>query len=120
MLGGGISNRTWETITEHATRCTLDDKIYLYRGAAGRVLLVFNSIWKAIGAIFDDQNFQNLDKLTPFQMVCTPNITFLLELLLIDHYSHDTPHKYKLIMQRPLRERGCEILKRLLLLVDML
>lgn len=68
VLGGGISNRTWETITEHATRCTLDDKIYLYRGAAGRVLLVFNSIWKAIGAIFDDQNFQNLDKLTPFQM----------------------------------------------------
>ncbi|KAK1364208.1 Calmodulin-binding protein 60 B like [Heracleum sosnowskyi] len=68
VLGGGISNRTWETITEHATRCTLDDKIYLYRGAAGRVLLVFNSIWKAIGAIFDDQNFQNLDKITPFQM----------------------------------------------------
>lgn len=68
VLGGGISNRTWETITEHATRCTLDDKIYLYRGAAGRVLLVFNSIWKAIGAIFDDQNFQYLDKLTPFQM----------------------------------------------------
>ncbi|KAL8118923.1 calmodulin-binding protein 60 B-like [Apium graveolens] len=68
VLGGGISNRTWETITEHATRCTVDDKIYLYRGAAGRVLLVFNSIWKAIGAIFDDQNFQNLDKLAPYQM----------------------------------------------------
>ncbi|WOH09561.1 hypothetical protein DCAR_0729018 [Daucus carota subsp. sativus] len=69
VLGGGISNRTWETITEHATRCTLDDKMYLYRGAAGRVLLVFNSIWKAIGAIFDGQNFEYLDKLTPFQMV---------------------------------------------------
>ncbi|XP_017215346.1 calmodulin-binding protein 60 B [Daucus carota subsp. sativus] len=68
VLGGGISNRTWETITEHATRCTLDDKMYLYRGAAGRVLLVFNSIWKAIGAIFDGQNFEYLDKLTPFQM----------------------------------------------------
>ncbi|KAK1374032.1 Calmodulin-binding protein 60 B [Heracleum sosnowskyi] len=66
VLGGGISNRTWETITGHAINCTLDDKIYLYRGV--RVVLVFNSIWKAIGAIFDGQNFQNLDKLTPFQM----------------------------------------------------
>ena len=72
--------------------------MYLYRGAAGRVLLVFNSIWKAIGAIFDGQNFEYLDKLTPFQMVCTPKISFgqhilmgVAHLLLMTITLHVTP-----------------------------
>ncbi|WOG86847.1 hypothetical protein DCAR_0206066 [Daucus carota subsp. sativus] len=75
VFGGGISDRTCKTITGHAINCTLDDKIYHYCGAAERVVLVFNSIWKAIGAIIDGQNFQDLDELSQFQMVCTTSLT---------------------------------------------
>ncbi|KAL8115014.1 calmodulin-binding protein 60 B-like isoform X2 [Apium graveolens] len=74
VLGDRISNRTWETITGHAINCTLDDRIYVYRGAAEKVVLVFNSIWKAIGAVFDGQNIQNLDKLNHFQMLLVENL----------------------------------------------
>ncbi|KAK1401764.1 Calmodulin-binding protein 60 B like [Heracleum sosnowskyi] len=70
VIGGdsGISNKIWDTIIEHATTCVLDNKMYLYTGAARRVMLVFNSIWKVIGATFDGQNYQNLDSLSFPQM----------------------------------------------------
>ncbi|KAL8155475.1 hypothetical protein AgCh_000748 [Apium graveolens] len=70
VIGGdsGISNKIWDTIIEHATTCVLDNKMYLYTGAAQRVILVFNSIWKVIGATFDGKNYQNLDSLSFPQM----------------------------------------------------
>nr|XP_017224932.1 PREDICTED: calmodulin-binding protein 60 A-like [Daucus carota subsp. sativus] len=70
VIGGdsGISNKIWDKIIEHATTCVLDDKMYLYTGAAHRVMLVFNSIWKVIGATFDGQNYQNLETLSFAQM----------------------------------------------------
>lgn len=72
VIGGdsGISNKIWDTIIEHATTCVLDNKMYLYTGAAQRVMLVFNSVWKVIGATFDGQNYQNLESLSFPQMVC--------------------------------------------------
>ncbi|XP_028086312.1 calmodulin-binding protein 60 G-like [Camellia sinensis] len=68
ILGGGISNKTWETIIVHATACVLDDKLYIYYRDAEGVRLVFNSIFKVVAATFDGQNYQPLDKLDAFQM----------------------------------------------------
>lgn len=69
MLGGGIKNRIWDTIIEHATSCVLDDNLYTYYDAGNRVGLVFNSVYKAVGATFDGKNYKPFDKLTPPQQV---------------------------------------------------
>ncbi|CAK9139889.1 unnamed protein product [Ilex paraguariensis] len=67
ILGGGVSDKTWTTIIGHAADCIVDDdKLYMYR-AAERVVLVFNSIFKVVGATFDSQNYQSLDKLNNIQ-----------------------------------------------------
>ncbi|XP_017977580.1 PREDICTED: calmodulin-binding protein 60 D [Theobroma cacao] len=67
MLGGGISNRVWDTIIEHALTCVLDDDewyTYTYYGAQQRVGLLLNSIFKVVAATFGGQNYQPLEKLT--------------------------------------------------------
>ncbi|XAR52676.1 hypothetical protein NMG60_11020862 [Bertholletia excelsa] len=68
ILGGGISNKTWETILEHANNCVLDDNFYLYYGDAEKIGLIFNSVYTAIGVTFDCQNSLSLDKLNGYQM----------------------------------------------------
>lgn len=73
MLGGGISNRVWDTIIEHALTCVLDDDewyTYTYYGAQQRVGLLLNSIFKVVAATFGGQNYQPLEKLTFSQKVC--------------------------------------------------
>ncbi|XP_057495400.1 calmodulin-binding protein 60 B-like isoform X2 [Actinidia eriantha] len=67
-LGGGISNKIWDTIIEHANECVLDDKRYLYYKDAEKVGLLFNSIFKVVEVIFDGQSYHSLDKLSPLQM----------------------------------------------------
>ncbi|XP_059648444.1 calmodulin-binding protein 60 B-like isoform X2 [Cornus florida] len=67
-LGGGISNKSWQAIIDHATACVLDDKMYLYYMEAERVGLLFNSIYHVIGANFDGQNYQSLHTLNSYQM----------------------------------------------------
>ncbi|XWS64465.1 hypothetical protein CRYUN_Cryun05aG0006400 [Craigia yunnanensis] len=65
ILGGGISNRVWDTITEHALSCVLDDdEWYTYYGAAQRVGLLLNSIYRVVAATFDGQNYQPVENLT--------------------------------------------------------
>ncbi|XVF41795.1 hypothetical protein PTKIN_Ptkin01aG0309300 [Pterospermum kingtungense] len=65
MLGGGISNRVWDTIIEHALSCVIDDdEWYTYYGAAQRVGLLLNSIYKVVAATFDGQSYQPVEKLT--------------------------------------------------------
>ncbi|KAA8545228.1 hypothetical protein F0562_020012 [Nyssa sinensis] len=67
LFGGGISNKTWETIIEHAMACVLDDdKFYVYRDAEGTELL-FNSIYMVVAVTFDGHNYQSLDELTTVQ-----------------------------------------------------
>lgn len=61
-----VSNKTWETIIKHATKCTLDDTMYLYRTAEGTGLL-FNSIYKVVGVTFDGQTYHSLDSLNMYQ-----------------------------------------------------
>ncbi|XP_009373262.2 calmodulin-binding protein 60 B [Pyrus x bretschneideri] len=64
---GGISNKIWETIIEHAMTCKLDDhKCYAYRRAEHDVSLMFNSIHRLEGAIINGQ-FCSLDELDAHQ-----------------------------------------------------
>ncbi|XP_021283452.1 protein SAR DEFICIENT 1 [Herrania umbratica] len=67
ILGGGISNRVWDTIIEHALTCVLDDNewyTHTYYGAQQRVGLLLNSIFKVVAATFGGQNYQPVEKLT--------------------------------------------------------
>ncbi|XP_039005602.1 protein SAR DEFICIENT 1-like [Hibiscus syriacus] len=64
ILGGGISNRVWDTIIEHALTCVLDDdEWYTYYGAAQRVGLLLNSIYQVIEVTFDGQNYLPVENL---------------------------------------------------------
>ncbi|CAL1393284.1 unnamed protein product [Linum trigynum] len=76
ILGGGISNRIWDSIVEHANTCVLDDeaKFYVYNDHAQGVRLLFNSVYKLVGAMFDDgHSYEPLDRLTPPQKVLVEN-----------------------------------------------
>ncbi|KAH1105930.1 hypothetical protein J1N35_009698 [Gossypium stocksii] len=65
ILGGGISNRVWETIIEHALSCVPDDdEWYTYHGTAQRVGLLLNSIYKVVEVTFDGQNYLPVENLT--------------------------------------------------------
>ncbi|KAM0991959.1 hypothetical protein ACFX13_010449 [Malus domestica] len=64
---GGISNKIWETILEHAMTCKLDDhKYYAFHRAEEGVSLIFNSIHRLLGAIINGQ-FCSLDELDVHQ-----------------------------------------------------
>lgn len=70
VLGCGISNRIWDTIIEHAITCVLDDsRHYSYFDAGQGIGLLFNSIYKIVGAMFDGRNYEPLNKLSPPQKV---------------------------------------------------
>lgn len=54
ILGNGMSNKIWEATLEHAKECVLDEKLYSYcRGQ--EVVLLFNSIFELVGAMFDNK-----------------------------------------------------------------
>ncbi|XP_065853180.1 calmodulin-binding protein 60 B [Euphorbia lathyris] len=63
ILGGGISNKIWDTIIDHAKTCVLDDKYYTYYEGGQTVGLLFNSVYKAMGVTFDGQMYEPVDKL---------------------------------------------------------
>ncbi|KAI3675988.1 hypothetical protein L1987_85584 [Smallanthus sonchifolius] len=67
MLGGSC-NKTWETIIKHAKDCVLDDKLYVYNYGPEGIGLLFNSIFKIVGATFDGQSYLPLEELPVFQM----------------------------------------------------
>jgi hypothetical protein len=71
--GGGVSNKTWKTITEHATACVLDKQYYMYSRDAGMVGLVLNSVCEVVGAVFEGQNYE-MDKLNPLQKGLVENL----------------------------------------------
>ncbi|GLT37962.1 hypothetical protein SLA2020_122410 [Shorea laevis] len=75
ILGGGISNRIWEAIIDHATTCVLDDdELYAYHGVAQGVVLLLNSIYKVVAASFDGQNFLPLEELTLTQKLLVDEV----------------------------------------------
>ncbi|XP_008245780.1 PREDICTED: calmodulin-binding protein 60 G-like [Prunus mume] len=70
----GISNRTWEIIIEHAKACEIDDhKFYAYHRTEQDVSLLFNSIYKVVGAMVNGQ-YCSLDELTPLQTNLVENL----------------------------------------------
>lgn len=70
ILGSGVPSKTWEAIIEHANNCIVDDdKLYGYNQAPYEPGLLFNSVYKVVGATFDGQSVTPLDKLTADQKV---------------------------------------------------
>ncbi|CAN1273883.1 Calmodulin-binding protein 60 B [Linum perenne] len=66
VAGGAISNKRWEKIMAHASTCEVDgSKFYSYGKHGEGVRLLFDPVYKLIGASFDDeQSYIPLDKLT--------------------------------------------------------
>lgn len=75
VLGCGISNRIWDTIIEHATTCVLDNsKFYSYFDAGQSIGLLFDSIYKVVGVMFEGQSYESLHNLSPPQKALVENI----------------------------------------------
>ncbi|XP_042514428.1 calmodulin-binding protein 60 D-like isoform X7 [Macadamia integrifolia] len=74
IFGNGMSNKTWDTIVDHAKTCVLDNKLYMYCDGGKRVGLLFNSIYNVLGIIFDGHSYQPLDDLTASQMICVERL----------------------------------------------
>nr|GEU65649.1 calmodulin-binding protein 60 A isoform X1 [Tanacetum cinerariifolium] len=55
ILGPGMSNKMWEVVVEHATKCVLDDnKLYLYcPQSAKKYGVVFNVVGQVLGLLTD-------------------------------------------------------------------
>ncbi|KAB5529169.1 hypothetical protein DKX38_019250 [Salix brachista] len=75
VLGCGISNKIWDTIIEHANTCVLDgSKLYSYFDAGQSIGLLFDSIYKVVGAMFDGQNYEALHNLSPAKKALVENV----------------------------------------------
>lgn len=70
---GGLSDRTWDIIIKHAVECVVDETLYAYSTDTTRAL-VFNSVFKVVGVIFNGQNYRSLDKLSDFEMGMLKNL----------------------------------------------
>ncbi|KAI5658610.1 hypothetical protein M9H77_27403 [Catharanthus roseus] len=74
ILGGKISNKSWDTIIKHAIASKLDkNELYMYKGEAG-IVLVFDSIYQVAGAIFYGQNYQSQDTFNQYQKQLVDNL----------------------------------------------
>ncbi|KAJ6434559.1 hypothetical protein OIU84_018132 [Salix udensis] len=75
VLGCGISNKIWDTIIEHANTCVLDvSRFYSYFDAGQSIGLLFDSIYKVVGAMFDGQNYEALHNLSPAKKALVENV----------------------------------------------
>ncbi|XP_052194140.1 calmodulin-binding protein 60 B-like isoform X2 [Diospyros lotus] len=72
-LLGRISDKRWKTITEHATACVPDDKLYTYHREGET--LVFNSIFKVVGGIIGGQIYRSCDELYAVHKDLVDNMT---------------------------------------------
>ncbi|KAL5700971.1 hypothetical protein ACHQM5_026360 [Ranunculus cassubicifolius] len=69
ILGSGMSNRTWEIITQHAKTCLLDNRHYMYQFYGRQVALIFDSVYNLIGVKFDGQTYNSLGNLDASQVM---------------------------------------------------
>ncbi|KAK4750926.1 hypothetical protein SAY87_004408 [Trapa incisa] len=76
ILGPLVPSKTWEAIVEHANNCVVDDdKLYGYNQTPhDKHGLLFNSVYRVIGATFDGRFVVPLDKLTADQKVLVQNM----------------------------------------------
>ncbi|KAL2495154.1 Calmodulin-binding protein 60 C [Forsythia ovata] len=69
ILGGGMSNKMWEVLVEHAKTCSLSGNIYVYYPDEPKnVGVVFNNIYALSGLIADGQ-YHSIDVLSNSQKV---------------------------------------------------
>ncbi|MED6134448.1 hypothetical protein PIB30_037244 [Stylosanthes scabra] len=62
---GNIPVKSWNSITNHAKTCVINDhKLYSYGATQQPIVLLFNSIYILVG-VFDGQNYCSPDALTP-------------------------------------------------------
>ncbi|XP_010259392.1 PREDICTED: calmodulin-binding protein 60 D-like isoform X2 [Nelumbo nucifera] len=100
---GGMSNKIWDIIVQHATACVLDNKLYMYYNAERRIGLIFNSIFKVIGATFDEY-YHSLADLNASQMILVDslkkhaykNVSNIFE---IDEPPNDGPLRHLSLLQ---------------------
>lgn len=78
---------------KHAKDCVLDDKLYMCRSSEDGVGLLLDSVLTVVGATFDGQNYQPLDKLSVYQMVCTSTLYHIFTSFLVI-YTYDPFEKY--------------------------
>lgn len=69
VLGNGMSNKIWEAAVEHALECCPDGKLYSYYVSDCGVMLVFDSIFRLVGAKFNGGDYQDLGGLDAPQRV---------------------------------------------------
>ncbi|XP_057962886.1 calmodulin-binding protein 60 B-like [Malania oleifera] len=63
MLGGATATKIWDTIIGHAKACPINDgKFYVHNEGSQGVGLIFNSVYKVVGAIFNG-TLRSSDKL---------------------------------------------------------
>ncbi|XP_062218352.1 calmodulin-binding protein 60 C-like isoform X2 [Phragmites australis] len=60
ILGGGMSNRMWETLVEHAKTCVLSGKYYIYYSDDSRTVGgIFNNIYAFCGLVSGEQFYSS-------------------------------------------------------------
>ncbi|CAK7340577.1 unnamed protein product [Dovyalis caffra] len=75
VLGCGITNKIWDTIIEHAVTCVVDhSKFYSYLDAGQSISLLFDSVYKVVGAMFDGPKYEPLHNLSPPQKALVENV----------------------------------------------
>ncbi|GFY94919.1 calmodulin binding protein-like protein [Actinidia rufa] len=77
VIGGGISNKIWDTIIEHANECVLDEKRYLY----------YKDAEKGLVKSLKRDAYKNLKDLVPFDPPSAVGPSILSSSLLADPYS---------------------------------
>lgn len=71
----GISNKTWQTIIQHATACLPDDELYTYCKDGESIGIVFDSVYRVVLVTFDGgHSYQSLDMLNEFQTGMVENL----------------------------------------------
>ncbi|KAJ4960681.1 hypothetical protein NE237_020591 [Protea cynaroides] len=59
ILGGGMSEKTWEATIKHAKTCEMGSKLYIFRGQ--HYSLVLNPICQVVGTMLDGQFYSTHD-----------------------------------------------------------
>ncbi|KAF8407786.1 hypothetical protein HHK36_006922 [Tetracentron sinense] len=59
ILGGGMSDKTWEATTKHAATCILGNKKYMFHGPCYTIIV--NPIYQVVGATLNGQTYTARD-----------------------------------------------------------
>ncbi len=69
ILGGGMSNRMWDSTVEHAKTCILSGKLHVYYADDKQNIgVIFNNIFQLMGLIADG-SYMSVDSLSESEKV---------------------------------------------------